>query len=444
MGVSEPSVALVSLELANIERGNTAECREELTAAPNVFEPPPADTGAGAWKFLAGCFLVEALLWGFLLSYGVFQNYYTQMPEFAGQTSNISAVGTVGTSIYFIAAPFASPLMKRYQRWQRHMLATGWAVCAASLLVASFTSSVQGIIATQGVMYGIGFLLLYFPVIMMLNDWFVQRRGFAFSFLYAGGGVSGAGLPFLLEWLLSSAGYRTTLRIVAAVQFAALVPGMMLLKPRLPPSRDAALRRVDLKFFGKPLFWFFMLSNIFQGLGYYIPSLYLPTFATAIGLSRSIGALLLAVNNLATVVGQLGFGYLSDRYANIHVLVFVTTFVSAVAAFCLWGLATSLAPLLIFAFLYGSFAGAYVVFWSAFGSLLSEDPQPVYSLMAFGKGIGNILTAPISAALLSRPMTSGYGKGTFGPLIIFLGTCMFLSSLQITWLSFRRLPKFST
>lgn len=30
----------------------------------NISALPPADTGAGAWKFLAGCFLVEGLLWG--------------------------------------------------------------------------------------------------------------------------------------------------------------------------------------------------------------------------------------------------------------------------------------------------------------------------------------------------------------------------------------------
>lgn len=30
----------------------------------NISALPPTDTGAGAWKFLAGCFLVEALLWG--------------------------------------------------------------------------------------------------------------------------------------------------------------------------------------------------------------------------------------------------------------------------------------------------------------------------------------------------------------------------------------------
>src|SRR5699024_8684538 len=104
----------------------------------------------------------------------------------------------------------------------------GWALCAASLLIASAVNSVAGLVATQGVLYGLGFLILYFPVLGMLNEWFVHRRGLAYGVLYAGGGVAGAGLPFLLEWLLSGYGHRVTLRVMAIAQFAGLVPGLML------------------------------------------------------------------------------------------------------------------------------------------------------------------------------------------------------------------------
>ncbi|KND90988.1 Monocarboxylate transporter 12 [Tolypocladium ophioglossoides CBS 100239] len=399
---------------------------------------PPTDEGPGAWKYLLGCFLVEALLWagdmaGFPLAFGVFQEYYSRQPEFA-DNPNIAAIGTIATSIYFLGAPLAAPLVRRFQWWQQYIVAAGWAICAVSLLAASMVSSVSGLIATQGVLYGLGFLMLYFPVLSMLNEWFVQRRGLAYGVLCAGGGVSGAGLPFLLEWLLSTTGYRTTLRVIAIAQFVGLVPALLLLRPRLRPSSSGALRAVDLSFFRQPLFWFFALSNLFQGLGYYIPSLYLPTFASVLGLSGSMGTLILAFNNMACVIGQVAFGHLSDRYNNIHVLVFVSTFAAGLATLTIWGLVHSLAGLLAFSFIYGSFAGAYVVFWPKFGSLLSEDPQTIFSLMAFGKGIGNIVTGPISASLLKGPITSGYGLGKFEPLILFAGSFMILSSLEVVWL----------
>lgn len=319
----------------------------------------------------------------------------------------------------------------RFQRWQRHMVVVGWALCVFSLLAASFVNSIPGLIATQGMMYGTGFCVLYFPVLRMLDEWFVRRRGLAYGLLYAGGGFSGAGLPFLLEALLSKFGHRTTLRAVAVAQFLLVLPILRLIKPRLPPSRHSAFRTIDISFLSQPLFYCFALSNLFQGLGFYIPSLYLPTFASMLDLSSTMGALVLAANNLASVIGQVSFGYMSDHIHNILILVFISSFTSCLAVFILWGFAHSLGTLLAFSFIYGWFAGGFVVFWPKFGSVLSEDPQPIYSLMAFSKGIGNIVIGPISAALLTGPVSSGYGLSRFQPLIFLLGTCMFCSSLGI-------------
>lgn len=367
---------------------------------------------------------------GFPLTFGVFQEYYSRQPAFE-DNPNVSVIGAVATSVYFLGAPIASPLVGKYQRFQRHLVVVGSALCALSLLAASFVNSVPGLIATQGVMYGLGFAMLYTPVLRMLDEWFVRRRGLAYGLLYAGGGLSGAGLPFLLEALLSKYGFRTTLRAVAVAQLVLVAPILPLIKSRLPTSGNSAIRPVDWSFFSQPLFWCFALSNITQGLAYYIPSLFLPSFASDLGLAGTMGALVLAANNLASVMGQVSFGYLCDRINNVLILVFVSSFTSSVAAFSLWGLAHSLGALLAFSLIYGWFAGAFPVFWQKFGSTLSQDPQPILSLMAFGKGVGNIVTAPIAAGLMTQPLSSGYGLGKFQALILFLGALMFCSSLCI-------------
>lgn len=56
-------------------------------------ELPPMDRGMDAWLFLAACFAMEALVWGFAFSYGIFQAYYTATPEFAN-SGDIALVGT--------------------------------------------------------------------------------------------------------------------------------------------------------------------------------------------------------------------------------------------------------------------------------------------------------------------------------------------------------------
>jgi MFS family permease len=419
----------------------SGEDRESLVPAL-----PKPDRGPAAWKFLFGIFTIEAVLWGmgalftkgkdsltlsgFPLSYGVFQDYYSKQPEFEGD-SNLAVIGTVSTSIYFLGAPIATPLVKRFQRWQRHMITAGWAGCVLSLVAASFMKSVNGLIVTQGVLYGTSFILLYFPLLIMLNEWFVQRRGVAYGVMSAGSGASGVGYPFLLEVLLSKYGYQTTLRAVAVAAFVLGGPILFMLKPRLPPSHHGALRILDFGFAKKPLFWVFAVSNLIQGFGYYIPALYLPTYASFIGISGTLGALILAAENLAIVISQLIFGFILDRTNNMLLLIFISSFVSAAVSFTLWGFAHSFVTLLMFALLFGLFAGAFPVLWAKFGSVISEDPAQIYSLMAFGKGIGNLATGPVTAKLLTRPVSSGYGIGKFEPVIIFLGSFMFCSSLAI-------------
>lgn len=368
---------------------------------------------------------------GFALAFGVFQDHYTRLPEFKDDP-NIAIIGTVATSIYFLGAPFMAYFVKRFHSWQWHLVVVGSCICVASLIVASFVGSVAGLIATQGALFGFGFLLLYIPVLYMLNEWFVRKRGLAYGVLYAGGGVSGVGLPFLLEWLLSTYGHRTALRGIAVAQMILIAPVLPLLKGRLPASYHTAIQPVDLSFLRHPLFWIFTFSNVCQGLAFYIPPLYLPTYSSAMGMPGTVGALILAANNLASVFGQVSFGHLSDRFNNVYILLFISTFVASLAAFLLWGFANSMAMTLVFAIFYGWFAGAYVVFWPKFGSILSDDPQPVYTLMAFGKGIGNMVTGPISASLLTRPLSSsGYGLNKFEPVIVFVGSLMLCSSLGL-------------
>ncbi|KAF6798728.1 major facilitator superfamily transporter [Colletotrichum sojae] len=391
---------------------------------------PPLDGGAGAWRFLVGAFVVEAVLWGFPLSYGVFQDYYSIHPNFK-HDNNIAIIGTAATSIYYLGGPLATPFVAQYQKWQRHMAVAGWLSCVVALVAASFTDSVPGLIATQGVLYGFSFLFLSYPILRMLNEWFVRRRGLAFGVMSAGAGCSGVGFPFLLELLLARYGYQTTLRAVAVAQFVTVLPVIPLLKGRLPASARQDPRRIDTGFLRKPLFYCFALSNLFQGLGYHIPSLYLPTYATSLGLPGAVGALILAASNLATIFGQLGFGYVSDRVRNVLILVFASSSVAAVASFLIWGYVSSLASLLAFSLIYSFSAGGYLCLWQRFGSILSEDPVPVYSIMALGKGIGNILTGPITAPLMTGKLDPGYSQGRFGPLIIFLGSMMLGSSMGI-------------
>ncbi|TWU78522.1 hypothetical protein ED733_001003 [Metarhizium rileyi] len=418
-----------SLDL-NSSENHDADQNQDLDLDRRIeHQLEPTDRGPAAWRLLCIAFVFEALLWGLPLSFGVFQNHYSKQSEFAGNRY-IAVVGTVASGISYLGAPFVIPLIKRYQRYQRAMIYFG---------------SVETLILTQGVAYGVGFLIFYYPILSMVNEFWITRRGMAYGLLCSSSGASGAAMPFLIQVLLDRYGYKTTLRVIAVALFVLTGPLIPFLGGRLPYSAQVASSRPDWAFLRNPLFWTYTVSNVAQGLGYFFPSLYLPSYVTSLGLDTKYGALLLAVMSVAQVLGQFTFGVLSDRNVSLGLLTAVSTVTSGVAALTLWGFATSLPLLVVFALVYGFFAAGYTAMWARMSTAVTSDAitMPlVFGLFNFGKGIGNVLAGPISSNLLFRETSVGsYGADKYMPLIVFTGCSMIFGSVTLALRHLRILIK---
>jgi MFS family permease len=147
--------------------------------------------------------------------------------------------------------------------------------------------------------------------------------------------------------------------------------------------------------------------------------------------------------SIAQVLGQFVFGYMSDKQISVSALATICSVISTIATFALWGFAKSLGLLIVFSILYGFFGYGFGTMRVAMGRTVSDDPSAAvvtYSLLVFVQGIGNILVGPISAGLLSPKFRLGdYGVSRYKDLVIFTGTCMFVSALIIGGWHFQRL-----
>lgn len=315
------------------------------------------------------------------------------------------------------------------------MIYLGWPLCITSLIAGSFATTLGGLIMTQGIMYGTGFLILYYPIISMVNEWWVVRRGMAFGIISSATGVSGVVMPFLLQALLERYGYMVTLRAVAVALTVLTGPIILLFKGRLPPSERSVVGRTDWSFMRRPLFYVYCVVNLLQGLAYFLPALYLPSYAASLGLSPAEGALLLALMCVAQVLGQFTFGYLSDDRLPLNILAMLSTSVSAIASLALWGSSRSLAPLVVFSLLYGFFGAGFVAMRARMGTAVSDEPTAalaMFSVLCFGQGVGNVLAGPISASLLSQiTNVTAYGLVRYKSVVIFTGTCMLVSAVSL-------------
>ncbi|KAL3490190.1 MFS general substrate transporter [Aspergillus germanicus] len=398
-------------------------------------ELKPTDRGRHAWTVLIAGVVFEALFWGFPMSFGVFQNYYSNIPEFQKNSDNIPLIGTLAQALYYLGAPIAAILTKKFPKRQRLQIWIGWPLCVLGLLAASFTSSVNGLIGTQGLLYGIGFVTLSYPIISMVNEWFVARKGMAFGLISASSGVTGAGMPFIIEALLNKYGHKTTLRACAvglAILTAPLIP---LFKGRLPPSESATLARSDWAFIKRPLFWIYGLAILIQGMGFFFPSVFLPSYAASLDLPSVQGALLLAIMSIAQVAGQFAFGYLSDKTLPVSILATSCCVMAAAAALIFWGLAKSLAFLILFSLLYGFFGFGFGTMRVAMGRAVSDDPSTIfatYAIFVFLQGVGNVLVSPISAALIGgNAVRERFAVGRFDGVVILTGVSSVLAAVVI-------------
>jgi len=261
-------------------------------------------------------------------------------------------------------------------------------------------------------------------------------------FFFAGTAAGGMLLPLVLPPLISKYGSSKTLRILAIAVAILLFPLLPFLKGRLPQTRvhihgpaprGATGPRDWMK---QKSFWIFLAVNTLQGFAYFVPIVYLPTFANALHISSSNSAITLAVVNAAAMVGRLSMGYLSDKF-NPWILALTTLTITSVTTFVLWGLFShSFAGLLVFAIAYGSIASGWSSLWTGFVKPLAKDDPALstmlYEYLLLSRGIGNVLSTPISAKLYNQAhnVTGSLERtgfhvegGKFEKMIIYVGTC---------------------
>ncbi|KAG4428073.1 hypothetical protein IFR05_016446 [Cadophora sp. M221] len=413
-----------------------SECPKVIGSESVCAKDFCSDTGLRPWAFLVGASIIEGFMWGFMTSFGVFQRYYENHTAFQDE-SNIQVIGTLATGISYFGTPLVAWLTINHPHHRRKMMLGGWIICILALLASSFATNIWHLIITQGLLYGIGFLVVYYPVLSMLNEWFVLKRGRAYGILFGSASIYGLGIPFLIQWLLNQYGYSTTLRVFAVGMLVIVGPIIPLLRPRLPVELQQAqqcfyIHPRDTQALWNVIFSSFSFSNILQGLAFFLPGIYIPAYARDLGLTDSQGTLALSLMNLCQVFGQIILGRASDTY-DAHILMSVSTFSSAIVTLLLWGLGKRIQTLLAFAMLYGAFAGGYSVLYSRFTTSLSNDGSTIlwlYSIFEFQRGVGNISSGLLARVLVGKAADlSAYGIAKYERLVLFIGIGMLLGSI---------------
>jgi MFS family permease len=229
------------------------------------------------------------------------------------------------------------------------------------------------------------------------------------------------------------------LRIWSISLFVLVAPLLYFLKPRIPSSHrhlfTTTAHKFDLTFLAMRNFALFQFCNVLEALGYFLPTIWLPTYAQQyLNATNLQGAFTIIAINVASVFGCVIMGSIMDRY-HVTTGILISSIPTTLSVFLFWGLSTNLALLYLFCVAYGLFAGSFSSTWTGIIHDVQRknegaDAGLIFAFLAFGRGVGNVVSGPLSEALVhGKPWFSeaaaSYGSG-YGPLIAFTGVSALL------------------
>jgi MFS family permease len=273
---------------------------------------------------LGGAFAAFTVSAGIMHSYAVFLLAFIE--EFRWSRAETSIAYSVSQLVAGGSSPLVGAMVDRLG--PRRLLVLGGVLLFAGLVGSALISALWQNILLYGIVMTIGANCLGLVVFVpLLSRQFVRRRGMAISIVQSANGFGRAASAPLVQFLISTIGWRETFW-AQAVFIAAAVPLLATVfrraarypiasapsainpasdDPPLPASNwtlSAAIRT--------PHFWLLFAVYLFTGLGSFLVSLHQLAFAVDVGFDKLYAAGVLGIGSFLAIGGTIVTGTLSD------------------------------------------------------------------------------------------------------------------------------------
>ncbi|KAG0693431.1 major facilitator superfamily domain-containing protein [Suillus ampliporus] len=290
-------------------------CKQPSDSPTLCSESDPPDGGRRAWATAFGCFLVQFCGYGYVSSFGVYQDFYLRIYLTNQSPSAISWIGSLNS---FLIANLTLISGLLYDRgWFYQLMIAGSLIQSLSLFMLSFAQPGQFyfIFIAQGVLSGIGMGLTYGPSMAVISQYFSRRRTLVMSFVASGSPLGAIIHPIMLNHLLDgTVGFTRGVRASAGFVSALLLIACISTRTRtLSMSTPTASYSVVARKCSRDLPFILMTSGILLcQLGCFFPAFYLQLDSIKHGIdliSRSTPYLV--IMNAANVIGRCTAGIIA-------------------------------------------------------------------------------------------------------------------------------------
>jgi len=320
------------------------------------------------WVIVAAGGVLGCVAIGAMFSLPVFIRPIAEATKWS--ITGVSSAMTVGFLAMALASMFWGTLSDRIG--PRPVVLIGSVMLAASVAVASRTTSLIEFQLIFGVLVGAATAAIFAPMMATVTGWFDTHRSLAVSLVSAGIGMAPIVMSPLAAWLVSNYDWRTSMLVIAGVAAVVMIPVTFLV--RRPPALEAGAVAVrgggepDVEMslgqaLRSPPFIILVLTNFFCCATHSGPIFHTVSYAVTCGIPMIAAVSIYSVEGLAGMGGRVVFGILGDRLGAKPVLVvgLLLQAFGALAYFFVRELAAFYAVAAVFGFIYAGVMPLYAV-----------------------------------------------------------------------------------
>jgi MFS family permease len=261
-----------------------------------------------------------------MMAFGAAWIIAVALKDIASELGGTRSVPALASSLAWLGQGAGGILMGRLA----DRVGTRWTVISGTLMIGvglsiSTIGTPWALWIGHGLFMGlIGLGGINAPMYIYVSRWFDRRRGSALALISSGSYLAGALWPPLFERAIAGFGWRQTMLCYAVAEIVVIVPLAAIYFRHPPelllPASASGTGGKQTLLFGLPRNLVFAMmcgAGVLCCLPMAMPQGHLVAFCTDIGISRSIGALMLSVLLGTAFLSRQIWGVISDRIGGL-------------------------------------------------------------------------------------------------------------------------------
>ncbi len=288
---------------------------------PTATESPTSWTRTAIIAIACGA-LIVTLSMGVRQSFGMFMQPIGR--DFGIGREYFGFAIAVQNLLFGLAQPFVGAIADRYG--VRRVLVVGALIYAAGLALAAVVLTPGGIMASLGVLIGLGLSGTTFVVVLTGVARLVppEQRSVAFGLVTAGGSFGQFAVVPVSQALIAAWGWRSAMLGLGVLMLATIAAAVGIRRPAAgtvaATADDGGLTRALAQAAAHPHYW--LLNAGFFVCGFHIAFIatHFPAYLVDRGLPAQVGATALALVGLFNIAGSYLFGLWGGRHSRPRLL----------------------------------------------------------------------------------------------------------------------------